>query len=103
MTIKEHKGTLSGNEGAFDVHVYISCNIPGILFSLGMVGLQTEPTAFEIISYYLQFPREGVCQAFRATWEVPVLVNGEEEWASLAWCLYCGLPGKGKVGPERSF
>ena len=103
MTIKEHKGTLSGNEGAFDVHVYISCNTPGILFSSGMVGLQTEPTAFEIRSYYLQFPREGVCQAFRATWEVPVLVNGEEEWASLAWCLYRGLPGKGKVGPERSF
>ena len=65
-----------------------------------MVGLQTEPTAFERRSYYLQFPREGVCQAFRATWEVPGLVNREEGWASMAWCLYRGLPGKGKVEQE---
>lgn len=103
MTIKEHKGTLSGNEGTFDVHVYISCSISGILFSSGMVGLQTAPTAFERRSYYLQFLREGVCQAFRAPWEVPGLVNGEEGWASMAWCLYHGLPGKGKVEQERSF
>ena len=38
-----------------------------VLIGYGRVT-DTETAAFERRIYYLQFPRKGVCQAFRATW-----------------------------------
>lgn len=53
----------------FDVNVlyFLVMYLGFVLIGHGRVT-DTETTAFGRRIYYLQFPRKGVCQAFRATW-----------------------------------